>query len=59
LWLRKKRWRQEDLAAAAGLSVGSVSRLESGYHRPQFKTIVKLAEALECEVDDLVPWHEE
>ena len=57
--LRKMRWRQEDLAKAAGVQIGTISRIETGFHTPQLATIVKIAQALGVEVDDIVDWHED
>lgn len=55
--LRKKHWTQEDLAKAAGLQTGTISRIETGVHHPQLATVAKIAEALEVEIDDIVDWH--
>jgi transcriptional regulator with XRE-family HTH domain len=57
--VRKKHWRQEELARATGLQTGTISRIETGYHHPQLATIVKIANALEVDLDDLVEWHVE
>ena len=40
-------WTQEALAERAGVRVETISRLESGKHRPHQSTIVKLDEAFE------------
>ncbi len=40
---------QQSLAERAGLSVGTVSRIERGLGKPTLKTIRKLANALEIE----------
>jgi transcriptional regulator with XRE-family HTH domain len=56
----RKGWRQEDLAKRTGLTPGTVSRIETGYHPyTQLGTLGKLANALGCSVDDLVEWHVE
>jgi transcriptional regulator with XRE-family HTH domain len=55
--LRKKHWRQEDLAEATGLQTGTISRIETSYHDPQLATIAKIAAALEVDIDDIVEWH--
>jgi len=39
-------WTQQDLADAAGVSVETISRLESGKHKPQAATIDKIDRAL-------------
>ena len=49
-------WRQEDLAKATGVQTGTVSRIETGFHRPQLATIARIADALEVELDELVEW---
>jgi transcriptional regulator with XRE-family HTH domain len=47
---RRKVWRQEDLAAASGVAVVTISRLESGHgDAPRQSTVRKLAEALDVE----------
>jgi transcriptional regulator with XRE-family HTH domain len=47
---RRKVWRQEDLAAASGVAVVTISRLESGHgDTPRQSTVRKLAEALDVE----------
>lgn len=46
---------QQRLAEKAGLSLGQISRIESGkIESPRFATIEKLAEALNVEEDDLI-----
>ncbi|MFV1968680.1 MAG: helix-turn-helix transcriptional regulator [Pirellulaceae bacterium] len=40
-------WTQQALAKLAGVRVETISRLESGKHRPHQSTIVKLDEAFE------------
>lgn len=45
---------QQALAEKAGLSVGTVSRLERGLGRPTYATIRKLATALEVEREMLL-----
>jgi len=52
--LREKRLiTQEELAAASGLAVATVSRLERGKAKPSLKTIRRLAKALEVNPQDL------
>ena len=52
--LREKRLiTQEELAAASGLAVATVSRLERGKSKPSVKTIKRLAKALEVNPYDL------
>lgn len=54
--LREARgWSQETLAAEAGVSVKSVSRLENGRLDARRSTVEKLANALEVPVGDITP----
>jgi len=53
----RKFWRQEDLAREAGLQMGTISRIETGYHRPHLGTVGKVAEALGVDPEDLIVWH--
>ena len=46
---------QHDLAEKSGLPQSHISRLESGVHSPSFKTLEKLAAALDVEVGDIDP----
>ena len=57
--VRKKHWKQEDLARATGLQMGTISRIETGVHQPQLATVSKIAEALEVDIDQIVEWHVE
>ncbi len=51
----RQRMSQQRLAEKAGLSIGQVSRIETGkIAAPHFSTIEKLAGALGIEADDLV-----
>lgn len=50
-----RRMSQQRLAEAAGLSIGQVSRIESGkIDSPHFSTIEKLSKALGIREDDLI-----
>jgi transcriptional regulator with XRE-family HTH domain len=52
---RRKVWRQEDLAAASGVAVVTISRLESGHgEAPRQSTVRKLADALDVDAAWLV-----
>lgn len=58
--LRRRRlvsrpMRQADLAAAAGLSLSHIKKLESGHRgeRPEMETLRRLARALGCRVEEL------
>jgi transcriptional regulator with XRE-family HTH domain len=56
-----RRRRQEkgltgvQLAAKAGMAPSAVSQIETGRRTPNSASVIKLAEALECEVADLFP----
>jgi transcriptional regulator with XRE-family HTH domain len=56
--LKKARERalltQEELAVRAELGVPTISRIENGRVEPHFRTIRKLAKALEIDPSDLV-----
>ena len=53
--MRKKRnMTQAELARAVGIAQPSISDLENGNTKPAFETLVKLAQVLECSLDDLV-----
>ena len=45
---------QEELAARAGVQPFTISRIETGKVEPRFRTIRKLAEALDMEPAELV-----
>ncbi len=45
---------QRELAARAGLTVASVSRIETGTTRARISTVWRLAEALNVDPDDLL-----
>lgn len=45
---------QRELAARAGLTVASVSRIETGATRARISTVWRLAEALNVDPDDLL-----
>jgi transcriptional regulator with XRE-family HTH domain len=45
---------QEELAAKAGLGLPTISRIETGKVEPQFRTIRKLAKALDLDPAELV-----
>lgn len=47
---------QQQLAEAAGLTKSTISRLESGYHKPHWETVRKLARALGVTPDELLEW---
>ena len=54
---RAKGLKQEDLAAAAGVSQSTIVRLESGQNEPTFGTALRIARALGVSPLDL--WDEQ
>lgn len=58
--LRKERnWTQQILAEKAGVSFNAVTKIEQGAAvHPTLKTLLKLAEAFEVSLDELVGRHE-
>lgn len=45
---------QRDLASRSGTSSAAISNFEAGNNAPTLGTLVRLADALECNVTDLV-----
>ena len=45
---------QEKLAEMAGISFAFVGHIERGTRIPSFETVVKLADALDCSIDEFV-----
>ncbi len=58
-WRERRLLSQRELAARAGVTQGSIARIERGHHRPRLSTVRKLAEALEVSPDELVDWDAE
>lgn len=54
LYRNRRNWSQADLAEKSGLSVVYLSDIERGNKWPYLDTLVKLAEAFEMEVFELV-----
>ncbi|MDR1278097.1 MAG: helix-turn-helix domain-containing protein [Treponema sp.] len=54
LYRNRRNWSQADLAEKSGLSVVYLSDIERGNKWPYLDTLVKLAEALELEVFELL-----
>ncbi len=52
---REKSWTREDLAAAAGLSVSTIRKIENRERRPRTETLAALCTALDCTPGDLLP----
>ena len=49
-----KGWTQEDLAAASGLAVVQVSRVERGKREVRLTTLLRLRDALQVSADELL-----
>jgi transcriptional regulator with XRE-family HTH domain len=49
---------QQELADRIGQTMQAISRLETGGSVPSFETLLKLAEALDCELNEFHPGHE-
>jgi transcriptional regulator with XRE-family HTH domain len=47
---------QQQLADRAGTSKANISRLESGEQKARMSTIIRLAQALEIDPEELVAW---
>jgi len=52
-WRKYRRMTQNDLATSSGLSQGAIAQIESGKRNPTVETARKLADALNCDIDDL------
>lgn len=50
----ERKLTQEDLAYKAGVTTGTLSRTESGETSPSWRTVQKLAKALDMSAADLV-----
>lgn len=53
----KKGFTQIQLAEKSGLQQSQISRLEAGEHSPSFKTLEKVAKALDIHIGNLDPAH--
>ena len=51
---KEKRMTIGDLAKRAGVNYNTISQYENGIHKPRIDNIQKLAEALECEIKDII-----
>ncbi|MEW6100763.1 MAG: helix-turn-helix transcriptional regulator [Candidatus Omnitrophota bacterium] len=52
---KEKGWSQEKLAQEAGVSYNTLIKIErKGIKNPKIETVIKLADALEVEIDKLV-----
>ena len=50
----KKKLSQMDLSLKTGLTTRSLSRIECGIIDPKFSTLIKIAEAIEIDLCDLI-----
>lgn len=48
-----RRWSQDELARAAGLTQAQVATVEAGQANPKLRTLAKLSTALSCTVREL------
>jgi len=53
--LKRKGWSRNKLADFAGIGRGSLSELMNGNKSPTIRTVLKIADALEIDLRDLVP----
>jgi transcriptional regulator with XRE-family HTH domain len=51
----ERRKTQDEIAAEVGVSRQALSEIERGRQAPRWETIYALAEAMQCEVWDLIP----
>jgi len=51
---RKGRYTVKQLAAASGVSIGVLSEIERGIGNPSYKTLHKIAQALELRIGELI-----
>ncbi len=52
-WRKYRGFSQTSLAKATGLSQAAIAQIENGKRRPTVDTARKIANALNCEIDDL------
>lgn len=52
-WRNRRAINQGELAEMVGISQNSLSRIETGEHRPRNTTLRKIADALKVPVEDL------
>ncbi len=50
----RRNMTQEELAKKAGVTLTTISYYETGHRFPRGDTLKKLAEALDCEIKDIV-----
>jgi DNA-binding XRE family transcriptional regulator len=52
-WRKYRGMTQVKLATASGLSQGAIAQIETGKRNPTVETARKIADALNCDIDDL------
>lgn len=52
---QRNSWSQETLAVVSGIGIETLRRFERGIRIPDGETLMKLAAALACRVEDLLP----
>lgn len=52
---QEKSWEREDLAAATGLSVSAITKIENRERRPRAATLAVICTAIGCTPADLLP----
>lgn len=52
-WRKFRGMSQAKLGVAAGLSQAAITQIETGKRKPNIDTARKLADALQCDIDDL------
>ena len=53
---QRNMWNQQQLADAVGMSKQSISRIETGRHRPYLSTVKRIADALGVDPGEFVEW---
>lgn len=51
----QKQWIQKQLAEKSGLPIRTIGRIERGEVDVRLSTLARIAKALECKVQDLLP----
>jgi DNA-binding XRE family transcriptional regulator len=52
-WRKYRTMTQAELATVSGLSQGAIAQIETGKRNPTVETARKIANALNCDIDDL------
>lgn len=51
---KQKGIKQQEIADATGVSISAVSHWESGRYKPSVENLIKIAEVLQCSIDELL-----